>query len=138
MKDHVLNGAGKLMHPDLYREMTEEEKENFKDYPDAPTQINRAMTEQEVEEYIHYVEKYQEENNTSEVPYEAYNYVQYIAEEVEKNQSVEITDELRGKAEKFAEKQSEKQAMQDSKMRIEQMKSVGILFKKVMIIPWFD
>lgn len=96
------------------------------------------MTEQEVEEYIHYVEKYQEENNTSEVPYEAYNYVQYIAEEVEKNQSVEITDELRGKAEKFAEKQSEKQTIQDSKMRIEQMKSVGILFKKVMIIPWFD
>ncbi|MFD1900650.1 hypothetical protein [Enterococcus termitis] len=138
MKDNVLNGEGKLIHPNLYREMTEEEKEDFKDDPGAPTQINRAMTEKEVNEYIRYVEKYQEANNTSEVPYEAYDYIQFIAEELEDDQTLEITDDLRAKAEKFAEKQSEQQAIQDSDVRNEQIKSVGLLFRSVMGIQWFD
>ncbi|MGM0218007.1 hypothetical protein [Enterococcus sp. AZ126] len=92
--------------------MTEEE--NFEDDPNAPIQINRAMTE-EVNEYIHYVEKYQEENNISEVPYEVYDYVQYIAEELDKDKSLEITDELRVKAEKFVNRQHKKEKNQNSR-----------------------
>ena len=133
IKDHVLNGTGELMHPNLYREMTEEEKEDFKDDPNAPTQINRAMTEQEVNEYIYYVEKYQKENDTSEVPYEAYDYVQYIAEEMDRNQSLEITNDLREEAEKFANKGEN----QNSSSESSEIRSVVVVLEKFMAIQLF-
>ncbi|MGG5342628.1 hypothetical protein [Enterococcus sp. AZ192] len=137
MKDHVLNGTGELMHPNLYREMTEEEKEDFKDDPNAPTQINRAMTEQEVNEYIYYVEKYQKENDTSEVPYEAYDYVQYIAEEMDRNQSLEITNDLREEAEMFANKQHKKGENQNSSSESSEIRSVVVVLEKFMAIQLF-
>ena len=102
-KKSVSNGSGEIVHPNLYRDLTPEEKESFKDWPTPPVQINRNMTEEEANEYFDYIDKYQQKNNTSEVPQKAYDYIQYITEKLDASQNSEITDELRLDAEKYVE-----------------------------------
>ncbi|MDA9472569.1 hypothetical protein [Enterococcus sp. 5H] len=99
----ISNGSGEIVHPNLYRDLTPEEKESFKDWPTSPVKINRNMTKEEAIEYFDYIEKYQQKNNTSEVPQKAYDYIQYITERLDVSQTSEITDELRLDAEKYVE-----------------------------------
>ncbi|WP_430602878.1 hypothetical protein [Enterococcus sp. DIV0724b] len=40
VKKSVPNGSGEIVHPNLYRDLTPEEKESFKAWPTPPTQIN--------------------------------------------------------------------------------------------------
>ena len=56
------------------------------------------MTQAEAGEFFRYVDAYQEKNDTSVVPDEAYDYIQYIAEQLDVSQNQEITDALRAEA----------------------------------------
>lgn len=100
VKKSVSEGTGEMVHPDLYRELTDEEKEEFRDWPNPPEKINRKMTKEEADEYFRYVDEYQEKNGTNVVPADAYDYIQYIAEKLDASQTSEITDELCAEAQK--------------------------------------
>ena len=108
-KEAVLSGKGKVVHPRLYRELTDEEKEARKDWPDKLEKTNREMTKEEADEYFSYIDKYQSENKTNIVPSEAYDYIQYIAEKLEASNKTEITDALRSEAEKYVNKNKQKE-----------------------------
>lgn len=148
MKENVLDGTGVLVHPNLYRELTDEEKESFKDWPEPPTQTNRSMTQEEVVEYIRFIEDYQAKNQTTEVPYEAYDYIQYISEKLEDSSSSEITDDLRVEAQQYVEEMNSKSKNVDEKAvvkkdaeKTEKKKTKTeklSLWKRIIRFKWFD
>lgn len=150
MKGAVTDGTGNLVHPNLYRELTDEEKESVKDWPEPPTQTNRLMTAEEATEYIRFVEEYQVKNQTSEVPYEAYDYIQYISEKLVDSSSSKITDELRIEAQKYIKemksksKNAEEKVVGKSDEEKKETKKVKAkteklsLWKKFISLKWFD
>lgn len=56
-KQSISNGNGVIVHPNLYRELTSEEKEEFKDWPNPPTKMSKEMTKEEAEEYFSYIDR---------------------------------------------------------------------------------
>lgn len=59
------------------------------------------MTQEEAAEYFSYIDKYQSQHHTVEVPDNAYDYIQYITEKLDVSETKEITNELRLEAEKY-------------------------------------
>jgi hypothetical protein len=104
--------TGKMVHPKLYRKLTDEEKKNVEGWPDK---TNREMTQEEADEYFSYIANYQSENNTNIVPAEAYDYIQYIAQNLDTSQNSKITDELRSDAEKYVNKLKQKDSNKKKK-----------------------
>lgn len=145
MKENILDGNGILVHPHLYRELTDEEKEEFKDWPEPPTQTNRSMTQEEAAEYVRFVEDYQKKNQTAEVPSEAYDYIQYISEKLVASSSSEITNELRVEAKQFVEEMNSKSQTVDEKTvsksdgkKKKTKKQKLSLWKRIISFKWFD
>lgn len=139
----VANDEGKLVHPKLYRPLTDEEKEMRQDWPDQITQTNREMTKVEAEEYFSYIDSYQAEHQTTTVPAEAYDYVQYIAEKLEVSPNTAITDDLRSEAKAYAQKLKQKsvnqQAKAETKAKTSQKKQnkKPSFWAKLLSFNWF-
>lgn len=99
-KKSVLSGKGEMVHPNLHRESTDEET---KANNNVPYQVSRKMTQEEAAEYFSYIDKYQSQHHTVEVPDNAYDYIQYITEKLDVSETKEITNELRLEAEKYVD-----------------------------------
>lgn len=142
-KEAVLSGKGKVVHPRLYRELTDEEKEARKDWPDKLEKTNREMTKEEADEYFSYIDKYQSENKTNIVPSEAYDYIQYIAEKLEASNKTEITDALRSEAEKYVNKNKQKDLKTEKKELVKEKEGKKMkhkktsLWAKIFSFKWF-
>ena len=52
VKEAVVSGKGKIVHPKIYRELTDEEREARKDWPDKIDKTSREMTKEEADEYF--------------------------------------------------------------------------------------
>lgn len=143
VKEAVVSGKGKIVHPKIYRELTDEEREARKDWPDKIDKTSREMTKEEADEYFSYIDKYQAENNTNIVPSEAYDYIQYIAEKLESSQKTDITDELRSDAEKYAKGElqkdlkSEDKELAKSKEGKKNTQKKTSLWAKIISFKWF-
>jgi len=143
-KQSISNGNGVIVHPNLYRELTSEEKEEYKDWPNPPTKMSKEMTKEEAEEYFSYIDKYQQENNSSEVPQQAYDYIQYISERLDTSKNSEITDKLRLEAEKYVENGNKEIKTEDNSSNRDSLgndtkesKQKSSFWKKLFNLSWF-
>lgn len=142
VKEAVASGKGKVVHPKIYRELTDEEKEARKDWPDKIDKTSREMTKEEADEYFSYIDKYQAENNTNIVPSEAYDYIQYIAEKLDASKTTVITDELRADAEKYVNASKQKGTNRENtalaKKEVKKTKPHKMsLWAKIISFKWF-